>query len=53
VKRRAAWDAIDQLDTSNLDNPMTLIGIEAGGFRVEDDFAHYFSFKAAAAGRVL
>ena len=40
VERLAGRKAVDQLDAADLDQPMPLIGIEAGGFGVEHDLAH-------------
>ena len=36
----AARDVIDELDRTDLDDAMALGRIEAGGFGIEDDFAH-------------
>jgi hypothetical protein len=39
---------VDQLDGRDLDQAVALIGVEAGGFGVEDDLAqHGFRSKAA------
>ena len=35
-----AREAVDQLDAADLDQPMPLIGVEAGGFGIEHDLAH-------------
>ena len=32
--------AVDELDAADLDDAMIELGLEAGGFRVEDDLAH-------------
>ena len=40
----AGRDVIDQFDTADLDDPMTVPWIETGGFRIEDDFAHCLTF---------
>ncbi len=32
--------AVEQLDAADLDQPVALQGVEAGGFRVEHDLAH-------------
>ena len=41
VERLAGRKAIDQLDAADLDQPIALDGIEAGGFGVEHDLAHW------------
>src|SRR6185312_8194409 len=43
VERRAGRNPIEQLDTADLDQAMALRRIEAGGFGVENDFAHLIS----------
>src|SRR5262249_62090531 len=40
VERLPARNAVDQLDAANLDHPMPLEGIEAGGLGIEHDLAH-------------
>jgi hypothetical protein len=40
MKGRAGWNSIEQFDAANLNQSMPLVGIEARGFSVEDDFAH-------------
>ena len=40
VEHRTGRNTVEQLDTANLDQAMALGRIEAGGFGVEDDFAH-------------
>src|SRR5579871_2359848 len=40
VKRLPGGKSIDQLDASDFDQPVALIGVKAGGLRVEHDFAH-------------
>ena len=51
VKRRAGRDAVEQLDAADFDEAMTLVGIQPGGFGVEDDFAHVY-LLAGTAGRI-
>ena len=41
MERLAGWKAVDQLDTADLDHPIALQRIEAGGFGVEHDLAHW------------
>ena len=41
VEGRAGRNPVEQLDAADLDQAVTLDGIEAGGFGVEDDFAHF------------
>src|SRR5688572_18034277 len=48
VERAAGRDAVDQLDTADLDQPVTGRGIEAGGFGVEDDLAHWADYRPRA-----
>src|SRR5881227_3708166 len=43
VEGRAGGNAVEQLDAADLDQPMTLVRIEAGGLGVEHDFAHQSS----------
>ena len=33
-------DVIDQFDARDLDHAIAALGVEAGGFRIENDFAH-------------
>ena len=40
VDRAARRTAVDELDGGELDDPVALPRIEAGGFGVEDDLAH-------------
>src|ERR1051325_7296916 len=40
VEGRAGRNAVEQLDAADLDQAMPLCGVKAGGFGVEDDFAH-------------
>src|SRR5450759_212111 len=42
VERRAGRNPVEQLDAADLDQAVTLQGIQPGGFGVEDDFAHFF-----------
>ena len=35
-------EAVDELDAADLEQPVTLVRIESGGFGVEHDFAHRF-----------
>src|SRR5207302_3375892 len=37
----AGWDAVEQLDAADLHHPIAREWIEAGGFRIEHDFAHF------------
>ena len=43
VERLAGGEAVNELDTPDLDQPMPLVGIEPGGFSVENDLAHVLS----------
>jgi hypothetical protein len=45
VEGHAGRNAVEQLDAADLDHPMTLERIEAGGLGVEDDFAHFVSLE--------
>ena len=47
VERPAGRKAVDQLDAADLDQPVALDGVEAGGFGVEHDLAHR-TFASAA-----
>src|SRR5581483_3564800 len=40
VEALSGWDAVKQLDAAEFHHPITVERIEAGGFRIEDDFAH-------------
>ena len=40
VERLPARNAVDELHTADLDQPMALVGIKACRFGVEHDFAH-------------
>ena len=40
VEDRAGRNPVEQLDAADFDQAVTLVGIEAGGFGVENDFAH-------------
>ena len=40
VKHLAGRHAVEQLDAADLDQPIAAQRIEAGGFGVENDFAH-------------
>jgi hypothetical protein len=40
VEGLAGWNPVDQLDAADLDQPMTLKGIDSGRLRIEHDFAH-------------
>ena len=46
VEGRAGRNPVEQLDAADLDQAMTLARVEAGGFGVEDDFAHFLSAQA-------
>jgi hypothetical protein len=40
---------IEKLNAAYLDDAVALLWVEAGGFRIEDDFAHfYLSFVTAS-----
>src|SRR5450759_5721486 len=41
VERRAGRNPVEQLDAADLDQAVTLQGIQPGGFGVEDDFTHF------------
>ncbi len=40
VEGLSGREAVEQLDAADLDQPMALIGVEAGGLGIEDDLAH-------------
>src|SRR5947209_16889117 len=40
VKGLAGWHAIEDLDAADLDQPVAPQRVEAGGFGIENDFAH-------------
>ena len=46
MKRLSARDAVEELDAADLDQTMTLIGVEAGGFGIEHDLAHGLPWAA-------
>src|SRR5690348_5273051 len=48
VKGLTGRHAVDQLDTADFDQAVAAQGIEAGGFGVEDDFAHGLPERIAA-----
>jgi hypothetical protein len=43
MKHFAGGKAIEQLDAADLDQPIALERIEAGGLGIEHDFAHHIS----------
>jgi hypothetical protein len=43
VKGLAGRHAVEDLDAADLDQPVAAQRIEAGGFGIENDFAHGFS----------
>src|SRR5690625_229851 len=45
------WHVVDQFHTTDLDDPMTVIGIETGGFRIEYDLAHQQQFLPEVSSR--
>src|SRR5262245_36935920 len=52
MKRGARRNAVDQLDAADLDNAVATERIEAGGFGIENDLAHYLSSGAASVFRM-
>jgi hypothetical protein len=40
VERRSRRDSVQELDAPKLNDTVTLAGIEAGGFGIENDLAH-------------
>ena len=40
MERLAGGETVDELDAADLDQPIALKGIKAGGFGIENDFAH-------------
>ena len=40
VKRAARHTSVDELDAADLNDSVTELGFEAGGFGIEDDLAH-------------
>ena len=52
VEALAGGKAVDEFDAADLDQPMTLGGIEAGGLGVEYDLAHQVALRSAGSSAV-
>src|SRR5262249_42727111 len=52
MKGLSAWDAVDQLDAADLDQPVTLIRIKPGCLGIEHDFPHDEPFASNPANRI-